>query len=146
MKLSHENNFDISFRVILPLSWETGLCLVLWWEIQIHNLLVSILSTEMQLTLQILLTDIRKPIRNACLGIVKHDWILIVWQWTDRKQFLFTRGNIWNSKEAFYNKTTCLLKYGCFNRDIPVVTLIEFGIPKLSHTKAILSSSEFALL
>ena len=32
--------------------------------------------------------------------------------------FLSVRGNIWNSKVVLYNKTTCLLRRGCFNRDL----------------------------
>ena len=48
-----------------------------------------------------------KPIRNAYLGTVKHDWTPIVCYWANRKPFLSARGNIWNSKVVFYNKTTC---------------------------------------
>ena len=53
---------------------------------------------------------------------VKHDWTSTVWQWTNRKHFLFARGNIWNFKVAFYNKSTCLLRHECFKRDLSVVT------------------------
>ena len=63
-----------------------------------------------------------KPIRNTYLGTVKHDWTPIVCYWANRKPFLSACGNIWNSKAVFYNKTTWLLKRGCFNRDIWVVT------------------------
>ena len=65
-----------------------------------------------------LLIVMEGPIRNTCLGIVKHDWKLIVCQTANRKPFLSARGNIWNSKLVFYNKTTG----GCFNRDLWVVT------------------------
>ena len=64
----------------------------------------------------------RELVRNACLGTVKQNWTLIVWQWVNRKHFLSARGNIWNSNAAFYNKTTCLLREGCFNRDLSVIT------------------------
>ena len=98
-------------------------------KIQVHSFfIVSRLSTEIQLSIQGLLIVIRNPIRNACFGIVKHDWTSIVWHWTNRKYFLFARGNISNSKGAFYNKKTCLLRYGCFNRYLSVVTLVDLSI------------------
>ena len=65
-----------------------------------------------------------KPVRNTYLGTVKHDWIPIVWKWVSRKHFLSARSNIWNFKVVSFNKSTCLLRHGCFNRNLSVVTLV----------------------
>ena len=67
---SHENNFDISVRVILLLSRETDICLVL--------MVVSRFSTWIQLIISGLLIAMGKPIRNACFRTVKHDWTSII--------------------------------------------------------------------
>ena len=62
-----------------------------------------------------LLIVMGKPIRSAYLGTVKHDWTPIVCYWANRKPFLSARGNIWNSKEVFYNKTT-----SCWGADVSI--------------------------
>ena len=80
--------------------------------------IVSRLSTKIQLSISGLLIVMGKPIRNVYLGIVKRDWTSIAYG----KPFLFARGNIWSSRVVFYNKTTCLLRCECFNRDLWVVT------------------------
>ena len=59
-----------------------------------------------------------KAIRNRCLGTVKHGWTLIVWHWVNWRHFLSVRSIFWNSKVAFCNKTTCLLRHRCFNGDL----------------------------
>ena len=59
-----------------------------------------------------------KAIRNTCLGTVKHGWTLIVWHWVNWKHFLSVHSIFWNSKVAFCNKTTCLLRHRCFNGDL----------------------------
>ena len=84
----------------------------------------------------------RKPIRNACFGTMKHDWVSIVWQRGRRKHLLSVSGNIWKNKAEFYNKTTCLLRRGCFNRDISVVTPLLYlheHIKSKSRSKCFLS-------
>ena len=78
--------------------------------------------TEMKLSIQALPIAMGKPIRNVCLGTVKYDWKSTVWQWGNRKYFLFVHGNIWNFKVAFYNKTTCLLRCVCFSRGLLLVS------------------------
>ena len=45
----------------------------------------------------------------------------------NRKPFLSARRNIWNSNGAFYNKTNCLLRRGCFNRYLSVVTPVNWS-------------------
>ena len=90
---------------------------------KVHILfIVSRASVKFHLSIQSLLIVMGNPITKACLGIAKHDWTLIVSHWTNRKYFLFARDNIWNSKLAFYNETTSLLRHGCLNRDLSVVT------------------------
>ena len=74
-----------------------------------------------------------------------HDeiWLVsIVWQRGRRKHLLSVSGNIWKNKAEFYNKTTCLLKRGCFNRDISVVTPLLYlheYIKSKSRSKCFLS-------
>ena len=65
-----------------------------------------------------------KPTNKHSLGTVTHDRILTVWQWANRKHFPSVHSNIWNSIVAFYNKTTCLLRHQCFNRDLSVLLII----------------------
>ena len=79
----------------------------------------------MQLSIQALPIVVEKPIRNVYPGTVKYDWKSTVWQWGNKKHFLFGHSNFWNCKVAFCNKTTCLLKYVCFNRVLSVVTLVK---------------------
>ena len=69
------------------------------------------LSTKIQLRISGLLTVMGKSIKNAYLGIVKHDWTSIVCWRAYRKPFLSARDNIWNFFVVFYNKTTCLLRH-----------------------------------
>ena len=47
-------------------------------------------------------------------------------QWTNRKLFRSPRGNIWNFSTWFCNKTTCLLRRGCFNKCLSVATPVEY--------------------
>ena len=68
---------------------------------------VSRLSTKIQLSIQGLLIVIEMQIRKTISSKVKHIWTSIVWQWTNRKHFLFAQGNIWKFKVGFCNKTTC---------------------------------------
>ena len=95
------------------------------WQKESTYFIVSRPLTEMQLTIQALPIVMGKPIRNVYLVTVKYGWKYAVWQWGNRKHFLFGHSNIWNSKVAFYNKTTCLLRYVCFNRVLSVVTLVK---------------------
>ena len=69
-------NLDISFRIIWSLPRETGLCLVL---ISNTNYIVCLSLPEPQPKFSWLLKLIKmgKPIRNACLGTVKHYWTSI---------------------------------------------------------------------
>ena len=89
----------------------------------------SKLSTQTQFSTSGLLIAIGKLIRNAYLGIVKHDWTSIVCERASRKHFLSARGNIWNSKVMFYNKTTCLLRGRCFNRNLELLLLFSIISP-----------------
>ena len=67
-----------------------GLVSVFSDKYNVHKLfIVSRLSTNIQLSIQGLLIIMGRPIRNTCLGTVKHDWICIAWQWTNSKNFLF---------------------------------------------------------
>ena len=61
-----------------------------------------------------------KPIKRRSLRTVTHGWKLTACQWANRKRFLSALGIIWNSKVAFYNKITYLLRRRCFNRDLSV--------------------------
>ena len=84
----------------------------------------------------------RKPIRNACFGTMKHDWVSIVWQRGRRKHLLSVSGSIWKNKAEFYHKTACLLRHGCFNRNISVVTPLLYlheYIKSKSRAKCLLS-------
>ena len=78
-------------------------------------------STKNQPSILGLLIVMKKSITNPCIATVKNDWTSIVWQ-RIKKNFLFACGNIWNSKAAFCNKTICLLKHRCFNKDLPVAS------------------------
>ena len=49
-----------------------------------------------------------------------HDCTLSACQCTNSKCFLSARGNIRNSNVDFYNKTTCWLRRGCFNKYMSV--------------------------
>ena len=100
---------------------EDGLMFGFSDKYQAHSLfIVSRLLTKIQLSVQGLLLPIVKPIKNECLSTVKHDCISLFWQQTNRKHFLFAHGIIWNS--------TCLPRHGSFNRDLLVVTLVQYYI------------------
>ena len=43
--------------------------------------------------------------------------------------FLSARGNNWNSKVVICSKTTCLLRRGCFNRDLELLLLFSIISP-----------------
>ena len=114
----HFGNISPCYENSFKISYFDGKC-------KVHSLfIVSRPSTLIQLSIQGLLIATGKPIRNVCLGTVKHDCASIVWRWTHSKHFLSARGNIFNSKVAFYNKTTCLLRQGCCNRELSVVTSV----------------------
>ena len=106
-------------RVILPLSRQAYL----------H-------TTEFVYRFQALKLNLVENFRfTNCYGkankkrTAKHDWTPIVCYWANRKPFLSARGNIWNSKAVFYNKTTCLLRCGCFNRDYELLLLFSIMTP-----------------
>ena len=72
-----------------------------------HSLfIVSRPSVNIEFSIQGLLIVMGNPIGNAYFDTVKHNWISTVWPWTNRKHFLLARGNIWNPKVAFYNKSS----------------------------------------
>ena len=100
---------------------------------KVHSLFVVFeVSIEIQLDIQNLLIVMGKPIRDVRLGTAKHDWTLIFWLWTNRKHALFARGDVWNSKVAFYNKTTYMLWQWFFNRDLLVVNPVQYFISMLA--------------
>ena len=118
VKKSHEHYFGVSLLVtmFLKFSREMGFCLVLVTNTKYIDCF-SFPNPEPRFSLvciQDLLIVIAKLVRKECLGTVKHDWTSIVWEWTNRKLFLFARGNIWNSKKVIYNKTKCLLRQICY--------------------------------
>ena len=106
--------------------------------------IVSRLSAEIQLKTSCLLIAMGNSIRNIYLGIVKRDWISIVCWRPNRKPFLSACSNIWNSKVVLYNKITCLLRCGCSNRDLWVVTPADYYISMLWKSVTALSE-HFAL-
>ena len=110
---------------------------------KVHSLFVVFKgSIEIQLDIQNLLIVMGKPIRDVRLGTAKHDWTLIVWLWTSRKHALFAQGDIWNSKVAFFNKTTYMLWQWFCNRDLLVVNPVQYFISML----AVVSGCSLGLL
>ena len=62
---------------------------------KVHSLfIVSRLSTKIQLSIKGLLIAMEKPIRNACLGTVKHVEYRLLDSEPIIKHFLSARGNI----------------------------------------------------
>ena len=66
---------------------------------------------QIQLSIQDLLIVVRKPIRNSCFWHSKTTLDVIVWQWTNRRNFHVAHTNISNSRAAFYINLTCLLRH-----------------------------------
>ena len=106
-----KNNFDIYFPgsdfAIVTGDGNTN---------YIALLIVSRFSTQIQLNISVLLIAVGKPVRNTYLGIVKHDWTSVVCWRANRKPFLSARGNIWNSKVAFYNN----IPPACWGADVSI--------------------------
>ena len=89
---------------------------------RVHSLFIVFRpSTKIQLSIQDLPIVIGNSMRNTCLDTMKHDCTSVAWQWTNRKHLLFARGNVCNSKVAFYNKTACFLRHRCLYKDHLVV-------------------------
>ena len=111
--MSHENNFDISFRVILLLPQKTDLCLVLMTNtkcIVYRFQALKLNPIEYLRFINCYGKANRKTHALAQRHLIGHC------QWANRKRFLSVHSNIWNSNVSFYNKTTCLLRCRCFNR------------------------------
>ena len=114
---------------------EDGLLPGLSGKCKVHSLfIVSRHSIEVQLSIQGLLIVIENSARKACLGTVKSDWTCVTaWQWTNRKHFLFWRGNIRNTKVASNNKTTWLLSHRSFNNCYSCLVLYLHSQAELSQ-------------
>ena len=90
---------------------------------KVHGLfIVTRFSTEIRISIQGLLTDIRKPITKTCLAIVKHDWTSIVWQRINRNHFPVASCTIWNFKLALPSNTICLM-----STDVSIEISIEIS-------------------
>ena len=123
-----DGDFDVSFCVIYLFHRKRSY-VWFWWQYKVHSLFIISRPSINRNSIEYrnFTNFYWKSIRIACLGKVKHDWTSIFSQSTNRKYFLFVRGNIWYSKVAFYNKTTCLLRHRCFNRDLSVVTISYYS-------------------
>ena len=110
------HNFDISLRVILPLSWEMNLWLVVMANTR-YIVYFSFSGSQSKPSwvskVYQLLWESHK--RSTCLGTVTHGWTLTVCHWANRKRFLSSLCNIWNSSVVFYNKP-----HVCWGADVSI--------------------------